>query len=1289
MRHVSPCISAGSRVLFAFSRLFSHWQVWVSPLTAPAEPATDAQEAEAEGDADGGGEGGGPPAAEGSGPPAAGGDAPSAPGAPAPGGGSGVTSSTQGQCAGGGVARCYSAPSEQPAEEPSETPPNPEPTQVQEETSAGGEEDAPEPDDCPAEAGGAATAEAAVAQAPGPGEAGAVPAEAAAPAAAGSGAAAPGAGDGGAEPALEATVSGSPLEGLIAAGEEQRASAVAGYQASSGALAAAASGIAGLRHGTQFAEDPEEASDAATLRRTATERTDRFFAAVADRLDRAVGLAADDVPSRLGAAAESAKARIAASIETQKGAISARIGRARRQSRAAAAMARAAVARQAEAFVGQARAGAGAAIAALTQTHGQTLGQVDDLETTTLDRVNEVYAQGRTDLEGLGSTIGGECIATGQRFATTYRSFSTCTENGFWDGNLSQRRARAQANAATAVAEGYRDRMVESANKRAREITREGRKDDRCAVIASASQARETLDTQLEALKSAIENNRDATIAQAHSTRDRLIASIDASLRATLAQLDRQEREQRQSANDTGYLQQMLQEQIAHQSTAAIQQAVAAAVGEAQRSLASAQAMCTGSAPPDPELLGAALAQVERRVIGALEGLGEGASGGASTAIEQLAGAAGQGVAALAGVTRANDEQAGAIANGFVAGMGRIAGSDNFAAQRAGFNQQMTQSTAAGRVALAQVLGGMRQGTQGILTAAGETLSKARTDLEANLRQSQQGIECEITRKADEAASQEAPAWKRLVAVLLVILVIVIVVVVTVLTAGMALGPIAMIAVGVAVGAAVGAVTSALLSVAADLWGNREVSLDRALDAAIEGAITGAIGGGFGAAAGLATRGMSVAVQLGAQLAVAGGVNVGAQFVRAGGSLENFSFGQLGLTLFITVVTFGIARGVTARAPGGATPGAEPPVTTPRPTGARLPSRAPPRLPGGPPANDNALPMPGGGPPALRALPGGGGSATTGGVRQGLADGGFRGGGGGGDFVYTGRGGAAPMMRPSTAAPAPVRLLPPVAKGPTPQTVPTPVKPVTPPTPAPKPAPAPPAPKPSPAPAPTPKPGPTPIPVVPPAPAPVPEPVPEPVPGPTPGPQPGPTPVPVPVPVPEPEPDPDEPEQPADLCHALLGLRPGINDRWHAQRPVINGHTTVDAAAFRLDPGVSPPSGQDTTPDSRLWVRTIGHPRDDAGHVIANRFGGRADHNAANGNIFPQNLSFNRGAMRSLDGVSAEKHSQGCDVCVHIALNYDSPNDLRPSDVHYTLLYRSAGATKFNPPIGPITVPNP
>ncbi len=371
-------------------------------------------------------------------------------------------------------------------------------------------------------------------------------------------------------------------------------------------------------------------------------------------------------------------------------------------------------------------------------------------------------------------------------------------------------------------------------------------------------------------------------------------------------------------------------------------------------------------------MLGAALQQVEGNIAAALGSLGDGAGAATLAGETQLADALGQGLAALDGVTRSSDEQAAATAGGHGKAMAAIAGTDNFAEQRSGFTRQTTEAAAAGSAALAKAVDGMRKGCAATTKASAETLKKAHADLEQNLRGSKQGIECDIVRQADEAASHEAPAWKRLVAVLLVILVIVIVIAVIVATGGAAMaalvaaaGP---IGAGIIVGAAVGAVTSGLLAVAGNLWSNRSWSQGVG-QAMLEGAITGAIGGGLGAAAGLATRTASVAVRLGAQLVVAGGVNTGVQLFHSGGSFENFSFGQLGFTLVVTALSFGLAHRLAAPPAGGAAtkpapgalpepvpgapartaPGAlpEPVPGTPARTGgpARCPSRCPARRP--------------------------------------------------------------------------------------------------------------------------------------------------------------------------------------------------------------------------------------------------------------------------------------------------------------------------------------------------------
>jgi len=841
--------------------------------------------------------------------------------------------STQTPAASSCTPECYRGPKEEPAEKPETAPSNPPPGQVEAQASEGNEEDLPEIDVCPTAQANAAVAASATSKAPAAattesastagsgssasntnvgaasGAAGASGPTAAGPTAAGGvpGGASSGAGD-------------SSIDGVIASAESQRSVAVSAYEESSAALSNVSARTEILRGGVQMAARSGEGQAQQEQSRLVASRAGNFFSAIANRLDEVTAYALGDIPNQLGITAESAKAQIAASMEVQKAAISARTEQARGQAIAEAATARSAVHAQAATYVADVESQTAKAIESLTAKHSEMMAQVNGLETSTLDSINGIYTTGRTDLEGLGTTIGGECTAKGGEFATQYEGFANCTEDGFWDGNLSERRAKAQAEAARSVAKAYHDRMVDAARKRAREVTRNGRQQDRCAIIAAASRSRDTLDGQLPGLINAFEMTRNAAIQQAEATKNNLIVSIDSSLASTLRQLDQQEQSQRQAINDTGYMQQVLQEQIAHTATSAVQKGVQTAVSSVQDAMLDIQAKFASSAVPNPVALENALSQVEQNINAAMDGLNTSVNTGTTTAEAQLVNAVQQTMTSLEGITQSNNELTATLSGGFSSVMNGMASTDNFAGQRTTLTNQIQQSVNASTTALTQILDGFHQSCNTTLTGAQTTLAQAHTSLEQNLRQSKQGLECEIAHKATEAASKEAPAWKQVLAVVLVIIVIVIVVAVTVVTAGGALaglGPVAVILVGAAIGAVVGGVVSGLLAMASNLWNNRDV-MEGVGKAVLIGVITGAAGGAIGAGAGLLFKGASTAVQLGAAMLSSGGVDVVTQYVLGGFSFQNFSWGQLGITLVVTALTFGLAHNISTRA--GATP---------------------------------------------------------------------------------------------------------------------------------------------------------------------------------------------------------------------------------------------------------------------------------------------------------------------------------------------------------------------------------
>jgi len=814
-------------------------------------------------------------------------------------------------CKGTGEAKCYKPPKntddDKPEQEPKDPPPDPEATKAKAEVT-GEDPDLPEPDHCPAEKALAANPAANPENAPAvPGATAAGPAAPAAPAGAphagaAKGAAGPSAASQAGDPDQGVLPSGAALDSSITSAESQNASATAGYDASSADLEGAADSIASLRAGTRFAPAPDESSEEAGRRNAAAARADRFFSGAADKLDRSVAFASEQLPESLTSEALSVNGRIGEAVKHEKTSISARIAVARSQARQKAASARGIVHAKAEAAIEAARTQAAAAIDVLGASHTSTIEQIGKLETSTLDRLNLIYAKGRVDHEALGTKVGGECVTRGNEFANAYESCKIGKRDSFLDGHLTDRRAEAQQDASHETAEGFRKKLVETAHKRAREFTKAERKTDRCAIIAAASRARTTLDQQFESLSKAIESASDSAVEQAGETRDGLLSSINSSLTATLRQLDRQEHDQRQSADDTGYIQQMLQAQFAHTAAASLQRNVVEVVRGAQSALQSVQSRFAADAPPDPAALDQALSQASQQIDASVGGLQTTLEDGTGDAEAQLSRLGDQGLSSLDAVTTGNDDIATSVSDGFASTMGRLSDTavTTFGGMQSGITKQMQQSGKDGAAALGKAVGGMQQACDATTSGADAKVAESEKNLEKGLRDNKQGLECEIPAKADEAASKVRPAWKIALAIFLFVLVIVIIIAATIVTAGGA-GILA----GIVVGAIVGAVTSGMLTVASNLWANQS-TFKGFWRSVLIGAVTGAVGGGLGAWAGGAVKGASTVVKIGVAVAVASAVDVGTQFFLGHGSFKNFSWGQLAVTIGITLATFGI-----------------------------------------------------------------------------------------------------------------------------------------------------------------------------------------------------------------------------------------------------------------------------------------------------------------------------------------------------------------------------------------------
>jgi hypothetical protein len=821
---------------------------------------------------------------------------------------------------GGGInATCYREGYDEPEEEPDEEPEEPEPTESREEMDSDSPE-AEESDDCPLE-------EAVESQAESAG-----PAPTAATMSAESGPPAPeqvGSGeaeaeqqvgpetqamtDAAADSETQAAAAEAPIEAAIARTEGQRGEAVVAYQAAGQRLQAAMDSMNRMGAGQVFA--PSGAADGLIRSREelAELRARDFFTGAVEIVRQAGSFALEEVPARIGARAEGVKADIAAATAAARAEITARVATARAVAVAQAEQSREQVNAEHNNTVALIEAATWEAMETVRAEHEASIPRIDEQETAGLDEVSRLYAESRSAHEALGPTMGAEAVARGEEYATRYERCKINRPDGFWAGHLTDRRAEAQQKAAREVAKGYRDNLDKAARDQAREAMK-GRKKDRCGVIAAARRARGALDDQLDALLPAMEQGMEQAIASAGASRDQLLASIDGSLRATLKTLQSQEHSQRQAANDTGYLLQVAVEQAAHAAVASLQTAVAAAMDSVQAALASIQDALAGTEAPDPEQLERVLSNGLQAVRAGIQTLETQMQGGSDRALASLDNSGAGARQAIRGVVSSNDEQAGGVSEGFVSSMVELRGgaSESFARQ-AGQYQEQVQGTAANGVAgFQQAVTAFGESVTAITGNVDSSLSDSESKLEESLRNSLKGMDCEATgipKQAREAASKEQPAWKSVVAVILIIAVIVVVALVigpavigAVGAAASALGAGAAAAtIGTIVGGAiVGALASATIQVINN-WSSGQDLLQGVGKAAIMGAIGGAFGAGAGALIGKYVTG--AVAQFALNIAADAVLELGTALVTG-----EFSWEAFGMAMLMSLVTGGFGE---------------------------------------------------------------------------------------------------------------------------------------------------------------------------------------------------------------------------------------------------------------------------------------------------------------------------------------------------------------------------------------------
>lgn len=708
-------------------------------------------------------------------------------------------------------------------------------------------------------------------------------------------------------------VGDSGMEGPIASAQAARETAVNDYLESNAGLDSvmARSQTLESRVTLPDAQGPQQVEP----REATLSIAQAFMARMTGQITQAVAFVQDQVPDRLGGLAEGIKANIQGAMEAEKATISARIAQAQALARAGAAAARAHIHAEYASSAAQIESVTLAAITALDAKHLASLAQVDEKETSGLDDVNTRFQRGREQHEEKGPEYSRLALRKGQDYADKYeRCKGDKSDDGFWDGCLTVRRARAQQDAACKTAAGYRDTFLRTANKKGYDLI-QLRKQYRCAVIAGSRQVNRTLDDTHDSTVSGLESGRAQAMNAIGQARDQNLASIDAALSATLQSLAAQEASQRQSINDTGYLKQLAVEQLAHAGAAGLARGVNAAMESLEGTLDTLRQRFVEGDIPDPAALSETLGLTEAGLGGGIGTLLDKMEQGASQAEGQLDSLGVASLEALMMITQKNDELSTQAESSFAQQMnGLKSGATETFAQLTGNQIDQTQTAMTeGTASMDAAVTGFDRSLATIGGRVDEAIATSLGELDEDLRNKLSELDEQIPREAQKAAEKEQPAWKSVVAIVLIIVVIIAAAVISIVTLGAGASLFAIILVG----ALVGAVSAGLIQIINN-WASGAEWSEGVVQAMVIGAIGGAIGGGLGfaggaLASGVAAAGGSVVRQL--------AITVGADLLSEG-LTQTFAYVRYGQDFnWQGFVMAGAMSGVSFRAhPSGARP---------------------------------------------------------------------------------------------------------------------------------------------------------------------------------------------------------------------------------------------------------------------------------------------------------------------------------------------------------------------------------
>lgn len=670
---------------------------------------------------------------------------------------------------------------------------------------------------------------------------------------------------------------GAEFEARVGTAESERAQSIGNYEASVAGLEGVRTRAAQLEQGFGFEPGADEDAYAVERRDAAEGQVRDFMRRAGTQLIRAVDYVQHEVPGLLSESAESAKAAIEARMQAEKDAISARIAQTRSLAIAESIAAQAQLLSEHANAISMVNTETDAAIEALDEQYETSRDTVDETEDGGLDEVNRLFARGRKDHEARGPHWAAKAVQRGQDHADAYEDHKEnekgkdWEDDGFWDGCLWVRRAHAQQETACKTAKGYRDKFLLAANRKAFNL-RDQRKSMRCAVIAGARRVRATLDQTHADLVNGLKTGREKTLDQLQQAFDKSSASISDGLDATIEALASQERAQRQAINDNGYLKQLAIERVAHTVAAGLAESIHSALVSVDGTLSDLRAQFESGEAPEADVLAERLAAADEGLSSGMGTLLGKMEEGAGDALMRIDGTRDAAFEALARIREGNDSQCVQVEAQFSTTMATImaGATTSIGSARDTMVEQAQKGATSGVESMQKIVTGYQQAVEGIYGKIDEVLTESEAELDAELKKTHDQLDNVIPCEAWKAAEKEQPAWKSVVAILLIIAIIVIVAVVAgpaVLALAKSVGT---FLASVIVGAISGAVSGGLMTLVNN-WASGRAWDEGLVDAILMGAIGGALGGGLGFLGGAMSAGVGTVARI--------GINLGADLV--------------------------------------------------------------------------------------------------------------------------------------------------------------------------------------------------------------------------------------------------------------------------------------------------------------------------------------------------------------------------------------------------------------------------